>query len=572
MSSAVFAQPILPIEFEIDPAEDIRSYGFDGSFQDCQLDGIRSMVTSGDTLIITRTSKIDSDTNANCSPSVPGECLIYRRNYTDPSIEFDLVGRLNDSVVGTPAFSLVTPDDQFGWRARINGNTLAVSSRYYPHYMDNTSTDSEAYVSSYDTFGGTFDYGPEDETGAVFVYTRPNASSDDWDLLQVIYNPDPVNGERFGDNVEFHDDRLLISTSREWIPGFSFTAMLQCNNTQSEIGIYELSSISNQYELIQNLIPLDQPHHPVYNQTNNGEPIDNFGPCEANLLNDFLGFPPISRRNTAGELNNERARSIAVDDDWLISLDPNGIYIYKYDPTVMSPPGPYQFYQFVEGSDPTPILAAASSTGFVSVDIDNGIIVVGHKKATWSGANQPNGAILTYEFDDTTSTWGRTAVWLREDMLNTGAELGDGVFIHNDIIIAYSKVNIYDNNQTYGRIRMLRYLRSSNEIRQIGVTNYAGSRAIPPAPEASFYEGYILLSDARDAISTNTNLNPNTMRAIRTCPYDLNNDGILNYFDISAYSSLYAAQDPQADYAVPYGTFDSADLAYYLDLYNSGCP
>lgn len=56
------------------------------------------------------------------------------------------------------------------------------------------------------------------------------------------------------------------------------------------------------------------------------------------------------------------------------------------------------------------------------------------------------------------------------------------------------------------------------------------------------------------------------------CPADLTGDGVLNFFDLSAYIASYNAQDPDADLAEPFGVFNFFDLAAYLDLYNAGCP
>tara|TARA_R110000782_G_scaffold210192_5_gene298297 strand:+ start:784 stop:2922 length:2139 start_codon:yes stop_codon:yes gene_type:complete len=50
-------------------------------------------------------------------------------------------------------------------------------------------------------------------------------------------------------------------------------------------------------------------------------------------------------------------------------------------------------------------------------------------------------------------------------------------------------------------------------------------------------------------------------------PYDT-----LNFFDLSAYLSLYNANDPSADLAAPFGTLNFFDLSAYLALYNAGCP
>jgi subtilisin-like proprotein convertase family protein len=56
------------------------------------------------------------------------------------------------------------------------------------------------------------------------------------------------------------------------------------------------------------------------------------------------------------------------------------------------------------------------------------------------------------------------------------------------------------------------------------------------------------------------------------CPADLNNDQQLNFFDVTAYLGLFNAQDPAADLAAPFGTFNLFDLVEFLARYNAGCP
>lgn len=57
------------------------------------------------------------------------------------------------------------------------------------------------------------------------------------------------------------------------------------------------------------------------------------------------------------------------------------------------------------------------------------------------------------------------------------------------------------------------------------------------------------------------------------CTADLSEPfGVLNFFDISAYLSLYVAQDPAADLAAPFGVWNFFDLSAYMDAYNAGCP
>lgn len=56
-----------------------------------------------------------------------------------------------------------------------------------------------------------------------------------------------------------------------------------------------------------------------------------------------------------------------------------------------------------------------------------------------------------------------------------------------------------------------------------------------------------------------------------TCPADLTNNGILNFFDISAFLTAFASQDPIADFS-PDGVFDFFDISNFLTAFSAGCP
>lgn len=61
-------------------------------------------------------------------------------------------------------------------------------------------------------------------------------------------------------------------------------------------------------------------------------------------------------------------------------------------------------------------------------------------------------------------------------------------------------------------------------------------------------------------------------RTAANCQADFNNDGMLNFFDLSAYLAAYNAHNSSADLASPFGVFNFFDVAAYLNLYNAGCP
>jgi hypothetical protein len=48
--------------------------------------------------------------------------------------------------------------------------------------------------------------------------------------------------------------------------------------------------------------------------------------------------------------------------------------------------------------------------------------------------------------------------------------------------------------------------------------------------------------------------------------------GVLNFFDVAEFLSLFNAGSPPADIAEPFGTLDFFDVAAYIQRYNAGCP
>jgi hypothetical protein len=56
-----------------------------------------------------------------------------------------------------------------------------------------------------------------------------------------------------------------------------------------------------------------------------------------------------------------------------------------------------------------------------------------------------------------------------------------------------------------------------------------------------------------------------------SCPADLNGDGNLNFFDVSAFLGLFNAQSPIVDFNGD-GLFNFFDVSAYLLAFNAGCP
>jgi Animal haem peroxidase len=66
-------------------------------------------------------------------------------------------------------------------------------------------------------------------------------------------------------------------------------------------------------------------------------------------------------------------------------------------------------------------------------------------------------------------------------------------------------------------------------------------------------------------------LNNDVFLAVAPCPADLNDDGVLNFFDVSEFMSMLPENDPRVDYSGHDGEFNFFDISVFLNLYNQGC-
>ena len=64
---------------------------------------------------------------------------------------------------------------------------------------------------------------------------------------------------------------------------------------------------------------------------------------------------------------------------------------------------------------------------------------------------------------------------------------------------------------------------------------------------------------------------PADYNTISNCQADLTDDGLLNFFDISAFLTAFAAMDPAADFNNN-ELFNFFDVALFLQLFSAGCP
>ncbi|MCF6238817.1 MAG: hypothetical protein L3J79_08415, partial [Candidatus Marinimicrobia bacterium] len=93
--------------------------------------------------------------------------------------------------------------------------------------------------------------------------------------------------------------------------------------------------------------------------------------------------------------------------------------------------------------------------------------------------------------------------------------------------------------------------------------------SIPPA-SLSYIRMGIGDEDASD-VRVSFSLPETTFVDFNFCPADLNGDGLLNFFDVSAFLQGFGNQDPASDFNGD-GDFNFLDVSAFLQAFGAGCP
>jgi len=91
-------------------------------------------------------------------------------------------------------------------------------------------------------------------------------------------------------------------------------------------------------------------------------------------------------------------------------------------------------------------------------------------------------------------------------------------------------------------------------------------------PPGNYYIGTIVDENSGSEVVTGNNSIADTATiTVIECLPDMNGDATLNFFDVSAFLSLFNAMDPQADFNND-GSFNFFDVSAFLSAYSAGCP
>lgn len=102
------------------------------------------------------------------------------------------------------------------------------------------------------------------------------------------------------------------------------------------------------------------------------------------------------------------------------------------------------------------------------------------------------------------------------------------------------------------------------------------TRSIPLEAPSGSYRLRVLISSSGSGQRDQEQINASVDASFQiftdaACPADLNGDGVLDFFDVSAFLTAFNSMDPIADLTGD-GSFDFFDVSAFLSAYGSGCP
>ena len=102
------------------------------------------------------------------------------------------------------------------------------------------------------------------------------------------------------------------------------------------------------------------------------------------------------------------------------------------------------------------------------------------------------------------------------------------------------------------------------------------TRSIPLEAPSGSYRLRVLISSSGSGQRDQEQINASVDASFQiftdaACPADLNGDGVLDFFDVSAFLTAFNSMDPIADLTGD-GVFDFFDVSAFLSAYGSGCP
>ncbi len=215
--------------------------------------------------------------------------------------------------------------------------------------------------------------------------------------------------------------------------------------------------------------------------------------------------------------------------------------------------------QWTEQSKITPMDGSASDFFGESIAASGNRIIAGAYWDDDTGSN--SGSAYIYEFD-TKSGWNQQAKLIAPDG-NTQDQFGVAVSISGDtVIVGANRDDVIGSNTGSA------YMYQFNDGQWALSSQLFGSQVLE---EDEFGEKVALWGSVA-AITSGDEVGRVYLYELGcSCPADFTGDGVLNFFDVSAFLQAFTTQDPAADFTGD-GNFDFFDIGQFIGLFGAGCP
>jgi FG-GAP repeat protein len=270
---------------------------------------------------------------------------------------------------------------------------------------------------------------------------------------------------------------------------------------------------------------------------------------------------------------------------WSISMDGSRAAIGAFDnelpggpPSTL--PGSAYIYEreasgWIEKANLFPPASALASTGAfgASVGLSGDQLIVGAPNSSAPGGNA--GAAFVYRFDG--ANWDDGTALVPPNTLQPGDRYGQYVAIDGTVAVVDAKEgHFFPNPPGPGHV----YVFTRSDGTWIFETSLAqGVDAF--VAYSSFGISPVLMGNDMLVVTGAQDLNTGAVGQFLVsldlgcvgtgCPPDLNNDGVLDFFDVQAFLTAFAAMDPSADFNDD-GFFNFFDVSTYLAAFSAGCP
>ena len=415
----------------------------------------------------------------------------------------------------------------------------------------------------------------ESNPGRVDVFKRDGSI---WRISQAIYAPGSETSDNFGTCVALDGDLMVVGE-----PTFL---------ENGSAHLYRLNSMSGEWELEQSLAPSDWFGYGVDVSGDKvviGAPVKNssdgaayvYEKLGATWVEAYILGAVNSQGGSDNTSGDQFGYSVAIDQDVVVVGSPRhddttGLSVDRNTGAV------YVYRQGVAGWDfeaklfPDQ-LEEGDRLGY-AVDVSGGAVVAGAPFTTlpdddMSGYDVETGSAYVFEYG--MMGWGDGIALSRESHIRySGDNYGETVAIDGSrLVVGADFIAGFNNSGVSDSGLVLAYQRGISS----GLWEESYQLATTDGDNGDYFGHDVAISGTTVVGGAWWDSNQSSFDGssyvyeLPECPADMNGDGMLNFFDVSAFLTAYKAMDPAADWNCD-GLVDFFDQSIFLQYYNAGCP